>query len=83
MSVLSQKAKLSLTHINCDILNFRRLTIIPQLKTSRNEEDAKIMRIEYIITARMFGKLDKKEKVPWHSHSFEVSSGTLIAPGIP
>ncbi|MCE7042867.1 OBAP family protein [Dyadobacter sp. CY312] len=48
-----------------------------------NEEDAKIMGVEYIITARMFEKLDSEEKKLWHSHSFEVSSGTLIAPGIP
>jgi len=48
-----------------------------------NGQDAKIMGIEYIITERMFKKLDPQEKMLWHSHSFEVSSGTLIAPGIP
>jgi hypothetical protein len=48
-----------------------------------NGKDAKIMGIEYIITARMFKTLTKEEKRLWHSHGFEVSSGSLIAPGIP
>jgi hypothetical protein len=45
--------------------------------------DAKIMGIEYIITAQLFEKLDDEEKKLWHSHHHEVKSGTLIAPGIP
>jgi len=48
-----------------------------------NEKDAKIMGIEYIITAPMFAKLSGEEKKLWHSHHYEVSSGSLIAPGIP
>lgn len=48
-----------------------------------NGEDAKVMGIEYIITASIFEKLDPEEKMLWHSHSYEVSSGSLIAPGIP
>jgi hypothetical protein len=48
-----------------------------------NGEDAKIMGIEYIISERLFGQLPEEEKKLWHSHSYEVKSGTLIAPGIP
>ncbi|SKB86171.1 OBAP family protein [Dyadobacter psychrophilus] len=48
-----------------------------------NGKDAKIMGIEYIVTARVFETLTTEEKRLWHSHGFEVSSGSLIAPGIP
>lgn len=48
-----------------------------------NEGDAKIMGVEYIISARLFKTLDDEEKKLWHSHHYEVKSGTLIAPGIP
>lgn len=48
-----------------------------------NTEDAKIMGIEYIISEKLFKTLDEEEKKLWHSHHYEVKSGTLIAPGIP
>lgn len=48
-----------------------------------NGEDAKIMGVEYIISDRLFATLDDEEKKLWHSHHYEVKSGTLIAPGIP
>lgn len=48
-----------------------------------NQKDAKIMGIEYIITEKLFNRLDKEERKLWHSHRHEVKSGTLIAPGIP
>ncbi|KUG08367.1 OBAP family protein [Solirubrum puertoriconensis] len=48
-----------------------------------NEAGAKIMGIEYIISRRLFEKLPAEEKKLWHSHSYEVKSGTLVAPGIP
>ncbi|RYE17502.1 MAG: DUF1264 domain-containing protein [Sphingobacteriaceae bacterium] len=48
-----------------------------------NGADAKIMGIEYIITARLFKVLPKEEKLLWHSHHYEVKSGELIAPGLP
>lgn len=48
-----------------------------------NTEDAKIMGIEYIISERLFKELPEEEKMLWHSHHYEVKSGTLIAPGIP
>src|SRR5690606_30907159 len=48
-----------------------------------NGGDAKLMGVEYIITERLFKTLDDEEKKLWHSHHYEVKSGTLIAPGIP
>jgi hypothetical protein len=48
-----------------------------------NEENAKIMGVEYIVSANLFAKLPAEEKHLWHSHVHEVRSGQLIAPGIP
>jgi hypothetical protein len=48
-----------------------------------NGEDARIMGIEYIISAKLFKTLPEEEKTLWHSHHYEVKSGGLIAPGIP
>ena len=48
-----------------------------------NDEDAKLMGVEYIISERLFKQLPDEEKKLWHSHHYEVKSGTLIAPGIP
>ncbi|TDH26256.1 DUF1264 domain-containing protein [Segetibacter sp. 3557_3] len=48
-----------------------------------NGESAKLMGVEYIITPKLFAGLSEEEKKLWHSHHFEVKSGTLIAPGIP
>jgi hypothetical protein len=48
-----------------------------------NERNAKIMGVEYIVTARLFKDLPAEEKKLWHSHHHEVRSGTLIAPGLP
>lgn len=48
-----------------------------------NADDAKIMGVEYIISERLFKQLPEEEKKLWHSHVYEVKSGSLIAPGIP
>jgi hypothetical protein len=48
-----------------------------------NGKDAKLMGVEYIITPKLFKNLSAEEKKLWHSHQYEVKSGTLIAPGIP
>lgn len=44
---------------------------------------AKLMGIEYIISARLFDALPPEEKQLWHSHAYEVKSGLLAAPGLP
>lgn len=48
-----------------------------------NQDDAKIMGVEYIVTAKLFAGLPPEEKHLWHSHVHEVRSGSLVAPGIP
>lgn len=48
-----------------------------------NDKTAKLMGVEYIITEKLFKTLPEEEKKLWHSHHYEVKSGTLIAPGIP
>ncbi|RYF59681.1 MAG: DUF1264 domain-containing protein [Cytophagaceae bacterium] len=48
-----------------------------------NEEKAKIMGVEYIVSERLFKTLPTEEKKLWHSHVHEVKSGTLIGPGLP
>ena len=48
-----------------------------------NVKDAKLMGVEYIVSARLFRTLPAAEKALWHSHVHEVKSGQLVAPGIP
>jgi hypothetical protein len=48
-----------------------------------NREDARLIGVEYIISERLFDTLSVEEKLLWHSHAYEVKSGTLIAPGVP
>lgn len=48
-----------------------------------NTPDARLMGVEYIISERLFKTLPPEEKKLWHSHQYEVKSGTLIAPGLP
>ena len=48
-----------------------------------NEQGAKLMGVEYIVSRALFEKLPVDEKHLWHSHVHEVRSGQLIAPGIP
>jgi uncharacterized protein DUF1264 len=49
----------------------------------RNAPDARLIGIEYIISAERFRGLPEDEKRMWHSHHYEVKSGELVAPGIP
>ncbi len=48
-----------------------------------NRADARLIGIEYIISAERFRALPPAEQRLWHSHHYEVKSGTLVAPGIP
>lgn len=48
-----------------------------------NKKDARLMGVEYIISERLFKQLPAGEKKYWHSHRYEVKSGSLIAPGLP
>ncbi|QXY85534.1 DUF1264 domain-containing protein [Salmonella bongori] len=48
-----------------------------------NTKDARLMGVEYIISERLFKTLPAEEKKLWHSHQYEVKSGSLVAPGLP
>jgi hypothetical protein len=48
-----------------------------------NVAEAKIMGVEYIVSETLFTTLPEAEKPMWHSHVHEVTSGQLVAPGIP
>lgn len=48
-----------------------------------NTKDARLMGVEYIISERLFKTLPPEEKKLWHSHQYEVKSGSLVAPGLP
>lgn len=48
-----------------------------------NAKEARLMGVEYIISERLFNTLPAEEKKLWHSHQYEVKSGSLIAPGLP
>ncbi|MTH46037.1 OBAP family protein [Intestinirhabdus alba] len=48
-----------------------------------NTKDARLMGVEYIISERLFNALPPEEKKLWHSHQYEVKSGSLVAPGLP
>jgi hypothetical protein len=48
-----------------------------------NSKNSKLMGVEYIISRNAFQTLPSDEKKLWHSHSYEVKSGELIAPGVP
>lgn len=41
------------------------------------------MGVKYIISERLFKTLPPEEKKLWHSHQYEVKSGSLVAPGLP
>lgn len=75
----NMKAQMEAHHY-CTILNEE---LIQCVIYDGNVKDAKLMGVEYIVSARLFETLPENEKVLWHSHVHEVKSGQLIAPGIP
>ncbi len=44
--------------------------------------NAKLLGVEYLISDAAFRKLPEDEKKYWHSHTYEVLGGGLIAPGM-
>ena len=48
-----------------------------------NKPGARLIGIEYIVSAKIFESLPAEEKKLWHSHNYEVKSGVLTAPGMP
>ena len=47
-----------------------------------NKPGARLIGIEYIVSAKIFESLPAEEKKLWHSHNYEVKSGVLTAPGM-
>lgn len=48
-----------------------------------NKPGARMIGVEYIVSAKIFESLPADEKKLWHSHNYEVKSGVLTAPGMP
>ena len=42
-----------------------------------DKPNARLIGLEYIISNELFEGLPEEEKVYWHSHKYEVQSGTL------
>jgi hypothetical protein len=49
----------------------------------RQQRDANLNGLEYIISERLFEGLPEEEKPYWHPHNGEILSGQLVAPGLP
>jgi hypothetical protein len=47
-----------------------------------NKPGARLIGVEYIVSAKIFESLPSEEKKLWHSHNYEVKSGVLTAPGM-
>ena len=45
-----------------------------------NKPGARMIGVEYIVSAKIFESLPAEEKKLWHSHNYEVKSGVLTAP---
>jgi hypothetical protein len=43
--------------------------------------NARLIGVEYVINETIFGTLDSEEQKLWHSHGYDIKSGSLIAPG--
>jgi hypothetical protein len=48
-----------------------------------NGPAARMVGVEYVVSARLFARLPVEERSLWHSHRYEVKSGQLVAPGMP
>jgi len=48
-----------------------------------DKSDARLVAVEYIISARLFSTLDPEEQSYWHSHQADVLTGSFIVPGVP
>ncbi|MCY7380695.1 MAG: OBAP family protein [Gemmatimonadaceae bacterium] len=48
-----------------------------------NTEAARLMGVEYIISAKLYATLPPGERQYWHPHNYEILSGELRAPGLP
>ncbi|GBG84909.1 hypothetical protein CBR_g39370 [Chara braunii] len=49
----------------------------------REDKDARLIGIEYIVSEKVFLSLPEEEKKLWHSHEFEVRGGLATIPYVP
>lgn len=62
-------------HFFAEFLQIRQCLIY-----SSSSRDARLIGVEYIVTAALFETLPAEEKKLWHSHDYEVRSGLLVMP---
>lgn len=69
-----------IAHHFCSVINedFRQCLIYDS-----NEQKARLIGIEYIISEKLFKSLSDEEAKFWHSHVYEVKSGMIACPGLP
>jgi hypothetical protein len=48
-----------------------------------NTAEARLVGVEYIISAALYATLPAKERAYWHPHNYEILSGQLRMPGLP
>jgi hypothetical protein len=48
-----------------------------------NKSSSRLIGVEYIVSETLFKTLPDDEKLLWHSHRHETTSGELVMPGIP
>ena len=80
---ISMKARTSYTlrllrgiRLITPILDVRQCLIYDSL-----DKNARLIGVEYMISATLYKTLEPSERRLWHSHVFEVKSGMLIMPG--
>ncbi|MCO5597828.1 hypothetical protein L7F22_051912 [Adiantum nelumboides] len=48
-----------------------------------DQDDARLIGVEYIISDRLFLALPEEEQKLWHSHFYEIKQGLWVNPGVP
>jgi hypothetical protein len=66
-------------HHYCQVLNS---DLVQCALYNDNKPDAKLVGIEYVISDKLYSEFSPKEKLLWHPHQYEVTSGQLIAPNL-
>lgn len=73
-------AKQTESLLACSILNDE---LTQCLMFDGEGKDARVVGVEYVVSAKAFAKLPAQEQALWHPHNYEVLSGQLVAPGLP
>jgi len=48
-----------------------------------DKPNARLIGVEYVVSERVFDKLPAEEQRYWHSHAYDVKSGSFICPDVP